>query len=803
MLKQALALGTSPNDSGVNDNWRMHVTVVSRRGWVGKIVAGLSVSLAFVRPVIGQIDTRLDVRIKNSLMLGESLPESVRKQLPIFVFGDVITGKVNDDVTLEGHAELRTFGTVIHADKLVYNQPSDVARATGNVLINRLGNRYWGPELELAISDFKGFFNQPSYQFLKNKANGSADRIDFVSERVSIAKNASFSTCQRPETADTLGGKPWQPDWIMRADKVTFNVDEDIATAEGAQLRFKDVPILALPGFSFPMSDKRKSGFLPLSLAQDSISGWEYTQPYYWNIAPNRDLTLYPSYIAKRGLNQGAEFRYLEPSFTGQLRADYLSNDALYGDKRWGVSSDTRAQLSSPLGSLGGTDMGLRLQLNRVSDNSFWRDFPRASGSLTQRLLNNELHIASQNEGWTSLARVQRWQTLQDTTNPITPPFDRAQINTKKNFFLERGVQAQLDLDFTGFTSNSALTGQPDGRRTVAALQLSRPWLHPSGFITPKLQLHATAYQLDANASTQSGTKQRFVPTFSLDSGLFFEKSSTLFGNAYNQTLEPRAFYVHSPYRNQANLPNYDSGAKDFSLSTVYSENPYVGNDRIADMNMLTLGLTTRFLNPQTGHEALRAGIAQRYRFSDQLVTLPGEAIQTERLSDWLLNTGINLDPRWALDGTVQFGAKSGVSERTTLTGRFNPSNYRSVYASYRMQKETSEQVDVGWQWPLADVVKDSHWYTVGRLNYSVRDQRLVSAIMGFEYDADCWVGRVAIEQTQLDLNTTNQRVMFQLEFVGFSRVGISPLASLRRNIPRYQNLREQTTTPSRFSQYD
>ncbi len=750
-----------------------------------------------------QIETRIASPLKTSPMLDESLPVSVRKQLPTFVFGDAIHGKANEVVTLEGHAELRTFGTVIQANKLVYNQNSDVARATGDVLINRLGNRYWGPELELGVSDFKGFFLQPNYQFLKNKANGSAERIDFVSERVSIATKASFSTCQRPETTDTLAGKPWQPDWIMRADKVTFNIDEDIATAEGAQLRFQDVPILALPGFSFPMSDKRKSGFLPLSLAQDSISGWEYTQPYYWNIAPNRDLTLYPSYIAKRGLNQGAEFRYLEPGFSGQLRADYLANDAIYGDKRWGVSSDTKMQLSSPPGAWGGTEMGLRLQLNRVSDNSYWRDFPRASGSLTQRLLNNELNIASQNDGWTSLARIQRWQTLQDTTNPITPPFDRAQFNTKKNLFLEYGLQAQVDADFTGFSSNSALTGQPDGRRAVAAVQFARPWLHPSGFITPKIQLHATAYQIDSSTQTTESFKQRFVPTFSLDSGLFFEKSSTLFGSAYNQTLEPRAFYVHSPYRDQASLPNYDSGAKDFSLSTIYSDNPYVGNDRIADMNMLTLGLSTRFLNPQTGQEALHAGVAQRYRFSDQRVTLPGEAVQTERLSDWLLNTGVNLHPSWAVDGTVQYGTKSGVSERTTLTTRFNPSNYRSIYAAYRMQKEISEQVDVGWQWPLADFVKDSHWYTVGRLNYSMRDQRLVSAILGFEYDADCWVGRVALEQTQLDLNTTNQRVMFQLEFVGFSRVGISPLASLRRNIPRYQNLREQTTTPSRFSQYD
>ncbi len=747
----------------------------------------------------GHLHAQNKEQLKSSPQLAESTLQSVRKQLPAFVFGQSVTGKADEDVMVEGDAELRTVGTVLRSSKLVYNQTTDLARATGDVFINRSGNRYWGPELELVVADFKGFFNQPTYQFLRNNANGSAERIDFVSERVSIAKNASFTTCQRPETADTLAGKPWQPDWVLRTSQVTFDLDEDIATAQGAKLRFKDVTILSLPEFSFPISDKRKSGFLPPSLAQDSISGLEYTQPYYWNIAPNRDLTLFSSMITKRGLNQGVEYRYLEPRFSGQLRADYLPHDAIYGDKRWGFSSDSRAQLNL----FAGAPAGFRLQLNRVSDSQYWRDFPRAFGTLTQRLLNNEFSINSFNQGWNSVLRVQRWQTLQDDTAPITPPFDRTQFNTRKNDTLVTGIQTQTELDLTGFTSNSSLTGQPNGKRTLASIQFAKPWLYPSGFITPRLRLHATSYQLEGSTSQPPSNLNRVLPTLSLDTGLFFEKDSTLFGTNYKQTLEPRAFYVYSPYRNQSALPNYDSGAKDFSLATIYSDNPYVGNDRIADMNLMTLGLTTRFLNPLTGQDMLRGGVAQRYRFSDQLVTLPGEPVQTDRWSDWLIHTGVNLHPTWAVDGTVQFGTKSGVSERTTLISRYNPGPYRSIYAAYRSQKDVSEQFDLGWQWPLSSLIKDSRWYSVGRLNYSARDQRMVNSIAGFEYDAECWIGRIVVEQTQLDLNTSNKRIMFQLEFVGFSRVGISPLASLRRNIPRYQNLREQTTTPSRFSQYD
>lgn len=734
------------------------------------------------------------------------------------MIGDSVSSTVNADTVIEGHAQLRKIDTVIKANRITYNQTTDHATAVGDVLINRGGNRYWGSLLDLDVTAFQGFFDTPSYQFLRNGATGSADRVNFVSERMAIALNASFSTCTRPQGE---AGKAWKPDWLLKADKVEFDVEEDVATASGAQLRFKDVPILAFPSFSFPMSDKRKSGFLPPSVAQDSQSGFEYTQPYYWNIAPHMDLMLIPSYMEKRGLNMGAEYRYLQPNYTGQLRLDYSPSDKLVGDRRWGYALDHRALMRSPFDSAG--TVNWRLQMNRVSDDNYWRDFPRANAALTQRLLANEFSASTLINGWQTQIRAQRWQTLQDATAPITPPFDRVpQLTTRKAFYLPNGIQAQVEGDFTSFNVKPDITGtltQPNGKRAFGVVQISRPWLQSGGFITPKLQLHGTAYQLQTQTSTTDTFQQRFVPTFSLDSGLFFERETNVFGKAYSQTLEPRAFYVYTPYRDQSVLPNYDSGAKDFTLSTIYSENPYVGNDRIADMQMLTLGLTTRLLNPATGAEVLRAGVAQRYRMADQLVTLPGEASITDKRSDWLVHAGVTANSLWAFDGTVQFGAKTNVSERTTLSTRFNPSNYRALYAAYRMQKDVSEQIDVGWQWPIGDLLgradeiasSDSagrglggnRWYSVGRLNYSAKDQRLVNAIMGFEYDADCWIGRIVLEQTQLDVNTTNQRVMFQVEFVGFSRLGISPLASLRRNIPRYQNLREQIATPSRFSQYD
>jgi LPS-assembly protein len=509
--------------------------------------------------------------------------------------------------------------------------------------------------------------------------------------------------------------------------------------------------------------------------------------------------------------------RYLEPNSTGTLRTDYLPYDKLAGRNRWGFAADQRNILKSPWAST--SDALVNVKLNRVSDNNYWRDFTTNNASLTQRLLNNELNATSNLNGWATQFRMQRWQTLQDTTNVITPPFDRTQLSTRRGFDLNGGLRLQLDGDITAFKSDAALTAQPNGLRMFGNVQLSRPWLTPSSFFTPKIALNASGYKLDSPATgSNDGTLQRYTPTVSVDSGLFYERDASFFNRAYMQTLEPRIFYVRTPYHDQSNLPNYDSGAKDFSLTTIYSENPFVGNDRIADMNRLTMGVTSRLIDPKSGAQALSVGLAQRLSFSDQRVTLPGTAA-AGRVSDLLLNTNVNIIPTWTVDGTVQFNPASGTTERTTLSTRFSPSNYRSISAAYRWQQAGAEQVDVNWQWPLADLWsrKDDYeggasvgrglganrWYSVARFNYSLSDKRLVNMIAGFEYDADCWIGRIVLEKTQLDVNTTNQRIMFQMEFTGFARVGTSPLASLRSNIPRYQNLREQTTTPSRFSQYD
>jgi len=747
--------------------------------------------------------------LKPSTSLREDIPAAAREQLPTYLSGQRVFGRTDLETVIEGDAQLRRGATVIRADRLEYSQPDDLAKARGNVRINRAGDIFEGPLLELKVEAFEGFFDKPRYRFLRNDAHGEAERVDFIDDKRAIVRKATYTTCQRKP------GPSWMPDWILRAASLRLDNEEEVGQAEGAVLSFMGLPILPVPSLSFPLSEKRKSGVLPPTIGLDNLNGVELTLPYYWNIAPNRDATFYPALMSKRGVDLGGEFRYLERDYQGTLRANYMPDDRLRRQDRWGyaLKHDGLIGAGLPTGAL-----GLSLNLNRVSDDNYWRDFSRQSASLTQRLLANDGVLSWGRGDFSFTARALKWQTLQDVSAPIVPPYDRLPqlVGRHTRSKLVGGLESYVEADYTKFESDRLLNGQPNGQRGFTMAQLSRPWQTPGWFFTPKLQLHTTQYQFDGPLASGARSASRTVPTFSLDSGLVFERDVSYFGRGFRQTLEPRAFYVYTPFRDQSQLPNYDSARNDFNFATVYTENAFGGHDRISDNNLLTLGASTRLLDPDTGAEAARFGIAQRLRFKDQRVTLPGETPVSERLSDLLLGASVNWTPEWSVDSTVQYNPKTRRSIRTTVGGRYSPGNYRVVSAAYRLQRGSSEQLDLGWQWPINDLWGDKgqnlgagrgegegRWYSVGRLNMSLKDRRLVDSVVGLEYDAGCWLGRIVVERLQSSTSSSNKRILFQLEFVGFTRLGSNALQTLKDNIPRYQFLREQVTTPSRFSNYD
>jgi LPS-assembly protein len=749
------------------------------------------------------------IELRPSPVLQPSPRGEAARRLPITLNAQTVTGSPDLDAVAEGHAEFRRGGMRISADKLRYEQADDLATALGNVRISRDGNVYTGPELQLKVERFEGFFLKPTYHFARTGAGGVAKRIDFLDDQRAIATAATYTSCPADGSGD--------PAWLLTTTKVNLDFGTNTGVAEGAVLRFYGVPILAAPKMSFPLSDERKSGWLPPSMGLDSKSGFQFSIPYYWNIAPNRDATVTPEISTRRGASVETEFRYLEPSYGGDVKLNLMPNDRVTGNSRYALTAGHDSDF--------GNDLLLKMRVLRVSDDDYWKDFPRdVSSSLTPRLLASDFQISRPFGDWNTYARVQKWQVLQttDPTTRIEAPYERApQIGARYTGRVGPGFELGFETEFNRFTNpaNASLTPRPTGSRVHALGSIAWPYTTPGWTLTPKLAFNAASYSIEqpfgSTSTAANGT--RVIPTVSLDSAWVFERDTTFFGKPMRQTLEPRLLYVNTPYRDQSGLPNFDAYAKDFNFDSIFSDNAFSGVDRVSDAHQVTAGVTTRFINPESGAERLRLGIAQRYLLRDQLITPDAQPL-TRRFSDLLLLASTTVIPSWTLDSSLQYSPDSNRVTRSIVSARYSPGPYRTISATWRLTRGLSEQVELGWQWPLFGPTPDTprrnagaessvgckgSWYGVGRINYSTLESRLVDAVAGVEYDAGCWIGRIVATRQSTGLSEATTRLLFQLELVGLSRLGSNPLQVLKDNVPGYKLLREGRAVAPASSAYD
>jgi len=751
--------------------------------------------------------------------------------LPIILRAQRISSQPDLRTLAEGEVEFRRGGLVIEADTLSYDTPEDLARARGAVRITRSGAVYTGPELELSVQRFEGFFLRPEFEFPALGSRGSADRVDFLGAQRTRATNFSYTSCPRPDPNDPQSAPDDEPAWVLTTRSVRLDLQANEGLAEGAVLRFLGTPILALPVLSFPLGDARKSGWLPPSINIDNRSGVELSMPYYWNIAPQRDATLAPRVITRRGFGMDSEFRYLQPRYDGSLNLDWLPYDRLAGRSREALQWLHEGRV--------GSQARFQAEVLRVSDNDWWKDFPNANRSLTPRLLPLRLGAerpfsmgAAQGLVY---ARSLHWQVLQDAESFIDSPYQRSpQIGVRAAGALGRadsGWEFAVEGEFNRFTlpADAASAGRVVGDRWHLVGSISRPWRHPDWWVVPKLALNVAAYSniernsersADVNggpSATVARTAQRAIPSFSVDAGMAFERETQAFGRTLQQTLEPRLLYVSTPYRQQNQLPNYDSAAKDFNFVSIYTDNAFSGVDRVSDSHQFTAGVTTRLVDQASGAEALRLGLVQRVLLRDQRVapqadgTPDGPPLE-QRLSDALLLGSSNVLPGWTLDGALQYSPDLSRSVRSIFGARYSPAPFRTVGLTYRLARGLSEQVELGWQWPVYGSRRATGapraaragassctgtWYSVGRMNYSVKDSRITDSVLGLEYDAGCWIGRLVAERLSTGRSQATTRLLIQLELVGLSRLGSNPLKVLKDNIPGYRLLRDERSEPA------
>jgi LPS-assembly protein len=702
---------------------------------------------------------------------------------PTFARAQRIEGTIDEKIVLEGNAEVRRGGTVLRGDRITYTQATDQVDVEGNARVFKQGGTFSGPELSFRIDAQTGAMPDAQFTYPARSGRGDATLIEFLGDQRARMENARFTTCAPGDDA-----------WWVQAESLEVDGLEQSASASGARLYFQGVPVLVSPILGFPIGDQRRSGFLTPSFGLSTSVGTDIRTPFYWNIAPNYDYTITPRAMTKRGMMLGNEFRFLQPTFSGTLLYDVIPYDRQTEETR--DYTGVRLNYSGPSGVAAG------INYNRVSDDNYFVDFSSTILGSSQKVLPQDGFVSYAQPFWNTAVRVTKNQILQDPLAPVTPPYERVPQVTVNGFVADwKGFEAAAVLDGTRFTNPDS--GLQPGSRYIFNPRVAYPILNPGWFITPRAQLSATYYSLDPAFNPQDKSQSRVMPILSLDTGLIFERDTEWFGRSSQQTLEPRLYYAYIPFRNQNQLPNFDSALADLNYAQFFTENIYSGYDRIVNANQLTFAIGTRVLDQETGAERLRAAIGQRYYFSDQKVTLPGESPRASNESDLLAALTAQLGNNWAVDFAVQYSAEESAVSRATAGMRWQPRRASVISAYYRYQESSTpeagtNQTDIALQWPLSD-----RWYAVGRYNYSFESRKPVEVIAGFEFKEDCWLVRFAFQRFQTTTDSTTTNFYVQLELSGLTSVGTNALSQLQRNIPGYQRINPLPRQPGMFEYYE
>lgn len=751
------------------------------------------------------------------------VPETVQ---PMAQPGAVKIEAVNLDLHLDrkiiasGDAVITRDDQTIYGDAVEFNTFNDELMATGNVRVDLADSEIKGPTLNMHLTEMIGSINdaditlkkqanrnrggkgqpynanvyaqskllntqtlltddpklyQDSYrnppttadQTIDPKFNSSratAKAILFEGAAKKRLKKVRYTTCE-------VG----VDDWYIKADEMELDSFAESGIAKHAYIEFKGVPLLYTPYINFSLSNERKSGFLAPTFGSTSRSGFEFSTPYYWNIAPNKDATIGLRYLSRRGMQMQGTFQYLGENYSGTDSIEYLNNDDLSGEQRYFANIHHTHAFGN------GWSAGYNIE--KVSDDEYFSDMSTRIISTSRVLLPQAGRVDYVGNVWRFNGLVQKYQTL----NKVSYPYERLPQLTLTAAKTLKGVQTNFYSQYTYFDQNNDAPAAVTGNRLVSYPSISLPFTQSYGFITPKLGVHSTYYSLNDNdffvngQNISNNSATRTLPIFSVDSGLYFERDLNVVKNSYVQTIEPRLFYVYIPNKNQDLLPVFDSGIANLNMSTLFSENQFTGNDRINNANQASLAITSRMIDSNTGIERFSATIGQRYFFADQEVTLPGTNASKKNSSDIIAGMTARLNNKWNLDAFWQYNTDKSGMVRTNLLARYNPEPGKLINAGYRYTEAFLEQINASGQWPLG-----RGWYGVGRLNYSIRDKTLIESLAGLEYDAGCWQARAVMQRVETATADANYGLFFQLELGGLTSIGANPLNLLRRDIPGY-----------------
>ena len=751
----------------------------------------------------------------------------------LIIEGDKLELHLDREMRAIGNAKISRGNQNITGDLIDYNVQNDELTVTGNASINVGRAQLTGPELRMRLSESIGEIKDASISIIKdadttasvrkpnnirsseefskslgnlqnqqiggvsaysiatdtsdgnsstsafgnnsdsNPTNrssttrGNAKAILFEGQDKKILKDARYTTC----AADV-------DDWYIKAKEIDLNNYTESGVAKNAYIEFKGVPIVYTPWISFSFNNQRKSGLLAPTYGTTTKSGFELSVPFYWNISPNMDATMAMRELSKRGIQLQGEFRYLDEKFAGINNLEFLPSDNQTSENRYYANLKHQHNL--------GKGWSAGYSLEKVSDNEYFADLSTRIVTTSRVTLPQQFNVDYVDEVWRFNGLVQKFQTLDN----VSYPYERLpQLTLNGNQYFG-DMNTNLYTQLVAFETNQDAPTKVTGTRFTAYPSVSMPMSNSYAYITPKFGVHHTSYKLN-NEPSNINSQNRTLPIVSVDGGLFFDRELKIADSKYSQSIEPRMFYVYIPNTNQSNIPVFDSSETDLNFTSLFSENQYTGNDRVNNANQLSLALTTRLIETDSGIQRLSASLGQRYYFDDQKVTLPGASVRSNKSSDIIAGLSTNLNSKWNMDLFWQYNTGDARTVRTTLNSHYNPEPGKVLNFSYSYRRDNSgvatdaglDQFDISGQWPFG-----SGWYGIGRTNYSLRESRIIETLAGLEYDAGCWQTRTVIQRVSTATASSNYALFFQLELGGLASIGSDPLTVIKRNIPGYVN---------------
>ena len=705
-----------------------------------------------------------------------SVTESSQKVVPIDpnipaeFTADQAKRDENGIAILEGTVHMTRDTQKVDAEKLEYDENNKHVTASGNVRAEDQQLIIKSQEAELNLETDYATSSDASYFYKPLHASGKAKSIERKSANFVRFKNTTYSTCEEDNRT-----------WELSADEVDLDKNTGEGIGRDVTVKFKGVPIFYTPWIRFPIDDRRKTGFLTPTIGNSNNSGFELETPWYWNIAPNKDAIFAPKLLTDRGLQLKSNFRYLNQKSYGQFGLEYL-DDSEFKDDRYLTNFKHLSQFTPKL--------QLDLLYNKVSDENYFEDLGDGLGITSTSFLERRSDLNYNTEHWNFLARAQSFQVTDESVLNVDKPFKRVpQIKLDSNYYnLLSGFDLSSESEWVQFDHDDKI----DGDRLHLGIELEHPFESNAFFIRPGARLTHTEYDLNRRDGVDD-KPSRSLPSAHLDAGLIFEKNLKKSGHI--QTLEPRLYYLHTPFRNQEDIPIFDTDEYDFGFEQLFRDDRFSGSDRIGDADRLSVGFTTRVLDLEDGSEKFRASLGRIFYFRDRKVTLPDEPRENEDSSEIAAELKIGLHDRWEAIASVLYDTHDDETERNSVRFQYHSENDFIFNMSYRYRNRdiepidpltnrrvSLEQSDISMVLPI-----NEHWQAVTRWNYDLQEKRNLEQLVGVEYDTCCWklrlAGRRYNQNTDEDYNNT---IELQLVLKGLGQIGSQIGELLERGIRGY-----------------